>query len=148
MLNRYDLTLNELMIFNSEMKSAEKSAGIAYLMLLGGHLGLHRFYLKRKGSAFGQLAVFAVAILTYIFFAVAAELESDAFLAVSMVLFFLSALALFIWVIVDLFLLPGMIQEYNKVVERNILDQIEHHRRMEQLSGRGAVNLNKPTSSE
>jgi hypothetical protein len=38
---------------------------------------------------------------------------------------------------VDLFLLPRMIREFNEVIEREILDQIEHFRRMEQLAGRG-----------
>ena len=50
MLTKQELSLNELMVFSSELRRAEKSAAIAYLMLLGGHLGLHRFYLKKKGT--------------------------------------------------------------------------------------------------
>jgi TM2 domain-containing membrane protein YozV len=137
MLSKQDLSLNELMVFTSEMRGAEKSTATAYLMLIGGHLGLHRFYLKRKGTAIAQLILFAAAAIFYFIMAVASEIGSELFAIFSIIMFVLPALALFIWIMVDLFLLPRMIREFNEVIEREILDQIEHFRRMEQLAGRG-----------
>ncbi|MCQ6559196.1 NINE protein [Paenibacillus mendelii] len=137
MLNKQDLSLNELMVLSSEMRSAEKSTAIAYFMLLGGHLGLHRFYLKKKGSGAIQLILFIVATFFYVFSAVSSALESDVLTIISMLLFVLPAIALFIWVIVDLFLLQGMIRQYNAVIEQEILQEIVRHRHMEQLMGRG-----------
>ncbi|UVI31376.1 NINE protein [Paenibacillus spongiae] len=142
MLTKQDLTLNELMVFSSEMRSVEKSTAIAYLMLLGGHLGLHRFYLKRKGSGALQLILFIVATIFYVFTAIASSLESDALTIISVLLFVLPAIALFIWVIVDLFLLPGMIRQYNGALEQEILQEIVRYRHMEQLMGRGKLQDN------
>jgi len=140
---KHNLSLNELMLFNSEMKNAEKSAAVAYLMLLGGHLGLHRFYLKRKWSAVLQLLLFAAAVFFYVMMAFGfasgvAGTDTSVFFIVAAVSFGLSAMALFVWIIVDLFLLPGMIRSFNAGIEREILAQIEHYRNMELLSGRSS----------
>jgi TM2 domain. len=128
-MNRQDLTLNELMVFNSEMRSAEKSAAIAYLMLLGGHLGVHRFYLKRKKTAIIQLILFLIATLAYIFFAITSVSEQTVLQVLGMILFAVPAVALFIWIIADLFLIGRMVREYNKEVERELLEQILLHRK-------------------
>ncbi|WP_336776855.1 TM2 domain-containing protein [Paenibacillus sp. MMO-58] len=127
-MNRQDLTLNELMVFNSEMRSSEKSAAIAYLMLLGGHLGVHRFYLKRKKTAIIQLVLFLIATPAYIFFSIASASEQEALQIIGIILFALPAAALFIWVIVDLFLISRMVKEYNKEVERDLIEQIIRYR--------------------
>ncbi|GMK47833.1 MULTISPECIES: TM2 domain-containing protein [Paenibacillus] len=127
-MNRQDLTLNELMVFNSEMRSSEKSAAIAYLMLLGGHLGVHRFYLKRKKTAIIQLILFLIATLAYILLSIASAAEQKALLIISTILFALPAAALFIWVIVDLFLISRMVKAYNKEVERDLIEQIIRYR--------------------
>jgi TM2 domain-containing membrane protein YozV len=136
MLTKHELSLNELMVFSSELRRAEKSAAIAYLMLLGGHLGLHRFYLKRKGTAFVQLFLFISALFFYFML-----IFSETFM--TLILFALPAIALFIWIVVDLFLLPGMIKEFNGIVERDILNHMEHYRKMEQLAGRSVPRLIK-----
>ncbi|WP_201006011.1 TM2 domain-containing protein [Paenibacillus glycanilyticus] len=127
-MNRQDLTLNELMVFNSEMRSSEKSAAIAYLMLLGGHLGVHRFYLKRKKTAIIQLILFLIATLAYILLSIASAAEQKALLIISTILFALPAAALFIWVIVDLFLISRMVKAYNKEVEMDLIEQIIRYR--------------------
>ncbi|MBM7569127.1 TM2 domain-containing protein [Paenibacillus sacheonensis] len=137
MLNKQDLSLNELMLLNSELRRAEKSAGVAYLMLLGGHFGLHRFYLKRKGSGAAQLTLFAAALFFYLISIVASASDSTSLMIVSLTLCILPGLALFVWIIVDLFLLPSMLRAYNAAVEQDIIAAIVHHRRMEQLAGRG-----------
>lgn len=143
MLNKQDLSLNELMVFSSELRRAEKSAAIAYLMLLGGHLGLHRFYLKRKGTAIAQLLLFICAAFFYVVMLLSSSFGSDGLIIISIILFALPAITLFIWIIVDLFLLPGMIKEFNGMIERDILNQMEHYRTMEQLAGRSVPPLTK-----
>lgn len=47
-LTKNDLSTNELLVLNLEMNKREKSLVLAYLMLLVGHLGVHRFYLKKS----------------------------------------------------------------------------------------------------
>ena len=74
-----------------------KSAGVAYLLLifLGG-LGAHRFYLGKTGSALAQLAMSIFGWLT---------------LAVFVGVLLLIPLG--IWLIVDLFLIPGIVRGQN-----------------------------------
>jgi TM2 domain-containing membrane protein YozV len=78
-------------------ETSKKSSGVAYLLwfFLGG-LGGHRFYLGRTGSAVGMIA------LTVIGWATVAIGVGFALLA-----------GLGIWLIVDLFLIPGMVAEHN-----------------------------------
>lgn len=76
-LNKRDLSVNELMVLNSELRDSEKSLGIAYLMLIGGHLGIHRFYLKQKKTALGQLSLFVSAVLFYILAGVFTAVENQ-----------------------------------------------------------------------
>ncbi|MBB3114718.1 TM2 domain-containing membrane protein YozV [Paenibacillus phyllosphaerae] len=133
---KQELSLQELMILKSELKSAEKSTALSYLMLLGGHLGIHRFYLKRPGTGAAQLALFLVATIFYFVMAIASETSNETLVILSVILFVLPAIALFIWIVVDLFLLPGMIRSYNERIEQDILQEIDRHRHMEQLMGR------------
>ncbi|WP_019534310.1 TM2 domain-containing protein [Paenibacillus ginsengihumi] len=135
MLNKQDLTLDEMMVFSSEMRASEKSTALAYLMLLGGHLGIHRFYLNKKGTGILQLVLFLLACLFYFGLSIGSAAQSEALIAISIILFILPALTLFIWVIVDLFLLPRMLREYNARVEQEILREIQQHRQMKHLAG-------------
>ena len=70
----------------------KKSTGAAYLLciFLGG-IGAHRFYLGYTGSAVAQLALWLLGWVTL----------------------FLAWIPLGIWIIVDLFLIPGMAREKN-----------------------------------
>jgi len=71
----------------------KRSAGIAYLLwFFVGFLGGHRFYLKRNGTAATLL------ILTLL-------------LVIGIGAFGLAFAGL--WLLVDVFLIPGMTQEYN-----------------------------------
>jgi TM2 domain-containing membrane protein YozV len=75
----------------------KKSAGIAYLLwFFLGYLGAHRFYLGRTGTAVTILLLTGVGILLS---------------AVFIGLFVLVVLA--IWLLVDVFLIPGMVRQYN-----------------------------------
>jgi hypothetical protein len=131
-LTKHDLSVNELMVLNSELRDLEKSLGIAYLMLIGGHWGIHRFYLKRKKTAFGQLALFLAAGLFYILSAVASVLQNDSFVLLCFLLTALAAIALAIWIIVDLFLLPGMVKAWNSQVEQQLISRITQFRNQQQ----------------
>jgi hypothetical protein len=131
-LTKQDLSVNELMVLNSELRDSEKSLGIAYLMLIGGHWGIHRFYLKRKKTAFGQLGLFLAAGLFYILSAVASVLQNDSFVILCFLLTALAAIALAIWIIVDLFLLPGMVKAWNSQVEKQLISRIAQYRNQQQ----------------
>ncbi len=70
----------------------KKSAGVAYLLcLIFGGVGAHRFYLGSTGTAVAQLVLWILGWLTA----------------------FLAWFPLFIWVIVDLFLIPGIVRDKN-----------------------------------
>lgn len=128
MLTRYELSPQELMLLNSEMRPREKSLGLAYLMLIGGHLGVHRFYLKRTATAIVQLVLFLIAALGYIVMVTTSGFGEDEFNAgtiVGLILFFVAGAPLFVWVIVDLFLIPGMVRGMNAQLEHEIIQQLE-----------------------
>lgn len=127
-MNKQDLSINELMVLNSELRDSEKSLGIAYLMLIGGHLGIHRFYLKRKKTALGQLALFVAAFLLYMTATVVTALEHGTPGVLLFLFTALAAAALTIWIIVDLFLLPGMVKEWNNRVEQELITRIVQYR--------------------
>jgi len=79
-------------------ESRKKSTGVAYLLwfFLGG-FGVHRFYLGRTGSG---IAMIALTILGWSLLAAAGA-----------GLLFLVPLG--IWLIVDLFTIPGMVRSHN-----------------------------------
>lgn len=95
MLNKQDLTLDEMMVFSSEMRASEKSTALAYLMLLGGHLGLHRFYLNKKGTGILQLVLFLLACVFYFGMGIGSAAESDVLIIISFILFAMPALVFF-----------------------------------------------------
>lgn len=128
MLTRYELSPQELMLLNSEMRPREKSLGLAYLMLIGGHLGVHRFYLKRTATAIVQLVLFLIAALGYIVMVTTSgfgEGEVGIGTVIGLILFFVAGAPLFVWVIVDLFLIPGMVRGLNAQIEGEIMQQLE-----------------------
>ncbi|GIP47503.1 MULTISPECIES: NINE protein [Paenibacillus] len=129
MLTKSDLTTSELLLLNSEMNKREKSLGLAYLMLLAGHLGVHRFYLKRIASGVVQLCLFILAFVLYFVFAIAAGIESvdspeTAYSLLLLIPVILFGLALTIWVIVDACLLPGLVRDWNAKLEQSLIEQI------------------------
>jgi TM2 domain-containing membrane protein YozV len=127
-ISKFDLTDKELLVLNSALRDSEKSLAIGYLMLIGGHLGVHRFYLKRVGTAITQLVLFLAATVSYLFLHLSVGLNNEAGIITSVIGLLLTALPLFIWIIVDLFLLPGMIREWNSKAEEDILNQIIQYR--------------------
>lgn len=93
-----NLTTEERLLVNSEVQKNGKNLGIAYLFwfFLGG-FGAHRFYLGKKGSAIAQL----ILTLTVVGIVVSG-----------------------IWVLVDAFLIPGIVREINDDVEQKVGQEI------------------------
>ena len=85
-------------------QSAKKSAGIAYLLwFFFGGFGIHRFYLGRTGSGIAMLILLVLSLIL---------------LAIGIGVFGLIAVG--IWVIVDIFLIPGIARDYNQALMRRI----------------------------
>ncbi len=88
------LSTQQQMLIEQRLLNERKSTGAAYaLWLFVGFLGGHRFYLGRTGSGVAQLVLTILGWLTIV---------------VGIGLFFL--LIVGIWVLVDAFLIPGMIE--------------------------------------
>lgn len=83
---------------------SEKSMVVAYLLLIFlGHLGLHRFYLGRTGTAITQL------LLSLCGWATAWILIG--FIPLSVV---------WIWLVADLFLTAGMVRNANEALHASV----------------------------
>jgi len=104
------LTNEERMLLNSEMQRKGKSMVLAYILLIFlGSLGIHRFYLNQKGTAITMLVLFLVGWATsWIFF-----------------IGYLFLIPLWIWVFVDLFLVPGIVNKENEYIEGKIIYSIK-----------------------
>ncbi|PYE88411.1 TM2 domain-containing protein [Phyllobacterium leguminum] len=89
------LSVQQQMLIEQRITNEAKSTGAAYLLwvFLGG-LGGHRFYLGRTGTAFVQLLLCILGWAT---------------VAIGIGIVLLIVLAM--WVLVDAFLIPGMVQE-------------------------------------
>ena len=75
----------------------KKSMLVAYLLaIFVGTLGIHRFYLGEKNTAIAQLVLTIVGWLT-----------------VWIIIGALPLIAVSIWVLVDLFLIPGLVAKQN-----------------------------------
>ena len=79
----------------------QKSIGIAYVLLIVfGGMGLHRFYLERIGSGIVQFILWLAVIVSL--------LNSDSLVLGDFRVLWIAGVPLGIWVLVDLFLIPGM----------------------------------------
>lgn len=98
------LSTQQQMLIEQRVTNEAKSTGAAYLIwLFLGMLGGHRFYLGRTGSAVTQLLMFIIGWVTAI---------------IGVGLFILGILGL--WVLVDAFLIPGMIQSHKDKVRQDL----------------------------
>ncbi|QZD96046.1 TM2 domain-containing protein [Qipengyuania gelatinilytica] len=87
------ITLDDNLRTQLQFESNKKSTGVSYLLwFFLGSFGAHRFYLGRTGTAVAQLLLLLLGWLP----------------------FFLGYVVLGIWVLVDAFLIPGMIREENQ----------------------------------
>ncbi|NUB42925.1 TM2 domain-containing protein [Fertoebacter nigrum] len=104
------MTLNtqEQMLVEQRVTNEAKSAGVAYLLVIFfGGLGAHRFYLGSTGSAAAMLVIFILGWIT---------------LPIVVGGFLLFAIG--IWVLVDLFLIPGMVQKHKEATRQRLSSQM------------------------
>lgn len=102
------LTNEERMLVNSEIQTRGKNTLLAYILLLFlGTLGIHRFYLDRTATAVAQLVLTVVGWMT----------------AILVVGFFFLAIV-WVWMIVDLFLVPAIISEENDKLEKKVISTL------------------------
>lgn len=99
------LTTQDKMLIEQRVTNDAKSAGIAYaLWFFTGFLGGHRFYLGKTGTAIAQLIIFILGIFTTMFV---------------VGIFMLGIVG--IWVLVDAFLIPGMIKSDKDLLRSKLL---------------------------
>lgn len=102
------LTTEQQMLVEQRLTNDKKSTGVAYLLwfFLGG-LGGHRFYLGKTGSAVVQLLLSIVGWAT-----------------VAVVFGLVLLIPLGIWLIVDAFLIPGMIDAHTRETRSRIAAEL------------------------
>jgi TM2 domain-containing membrane protein YozV len=98
------LSTQEQILIEQRVTNEANSVGVAYLLwFFLGALGAHRFYLGRTGTGIAQLLLFIFGWMTIM-------IGVGAFLL----------LALGIWVLVDAFLIPGMVQAHKAEVRKRL----------------------------
>ena len=100
------LSLQQQMLIEQRVPNQAKSAGVAYLLLIGG-LGIHRLYLGRTGSGVTMLILFILGWLTLV-------------IGIGLVLLLVVGL----WAFADLFLVPGMIERQKASVRSELKRQM------------------------
>jgi len=96
------LTTEEKILIEQRIANDAKSIVLAYLLLaFVGYLGGHRFYLGRPVSAVILLFLFLLGYVT--------RIVGIGFLILAVVL---------VWLLIDAFLIPGMIQEHKEALRR------------------------------
>jgi TM2 domain-containing membrane protein YozV len=82
--------------------SMRKETGVAYLLwFFLGEFGAHRFYLGKTGSAIAMLSILLISIP-----------------AALIIVGYVGLFAVFVWWIVDAFLIPGWIRTHNELARR------------------------------
>lgn len=102
------LTNEERILVSSELSRKGKNIVLAYILLIFlGSLGIHRFYLGRTGTAIAQLILSIVGWVTAI-----------------IIIGFIPLAIVGIWLIIDLFLVPGIIRSENDKIEKEIINSL------------------------
>lgn len=103
-----DLSTAEQILVEQRVTNEAKSVGVAYLLwLFLGGLGAHRFYIGRVGSGLAILVLMIVGIL------LAPFRVGTVFLVPAV-----------IWMLVDAFLIPGMIRQQKDEVRNSLGKQM------------------------
>lgn len=107
------LTTQEQILIEQRVANEAKSTGAAYLLwfFLGG-FGGHRFYLGRTGSAVAMLLLTLIGAVTLI-------------VGVGIVIL----LGTGVWILVDAFLIPGMVQQQKDDVRQQLTQNALVHQR-------------------
>lgn len=95
---------NDRILINTEIEARGKKAVVAYLLwFFLGTFGGHRFYLGKTGTGVAQLALAVVGYAT-------------AVILVGFIFLFI----VWAWMLIDVFLIGGMIREDHQRIEQNI----------------------------
>ncbi|CAM3691375.1 TM2 domain-containing protein [Paracoccus yeei] len=98
------LDTHQQMLIEQRISNEAKSPLLAYLLLIFvGGLGIHRFYLGRTGSGVAMLLLLILGAVT---------------LPIGVGLILL--LALGIWMLADLFLIPGMVNQQRDLLRQSL----------------------------
>ena len=127
MKTKADLSMEQLFLLRSELGHVEKSVVLAYVMLLGGHLGAHRFYMRRFASGIVQLVLFLTALIAYYAFVITLAVHDDEWSAgatTAIAIAAVAGVAVLIWVIVDACILHRWVKAFNDEKEAEIIQQI------------------------
>lgn len=99
------LSTEQQILIEQRVTNEAKSTGAAYLIwFFLGYLGIHRFYLGRTGSGAAILILSILGIVTAVF-------------GVGIV--FIAVVG--IWLLVDAFLIPGMVAEHKNTVRNSLV---------------------------
>lgn len=102
------LTQQEVATVTSELEHRKKNMVLAYVLwFFLGSFGVHNFYIGRNGLGVAQLALCVTGLL----------------LSILIIGIFL-LIPLWIWVLVDAFLIYGYIQNYNQEQERRLIQEV------------------------
>ena len=105
-------------------ETRRKSHVAAYLLwLLLGVVGAHRFYLQMRASGFGMLCLACVAGVTF-FFSDLLGTEDTVPIVTSATMLLLG-----IWVLLDVFRIPGFVRAYNDRLIRWLSGDVATRRR-------------------
>ena len=105
-------------------KAHRKSHVAAYLLwLLLGVVGAHRFYLQMRASGFGMLCLTCFAGVMF-FFSELLGIEDTVPIVASAMMLLLG-----IWVLLDVFRIPGFVREYNDRLTRWLSGDVATRRR-------------------
>ena len=97
-------TKNDRILINTEIEARGKKAVIAYLLwFFLGTVGGHRFYLGKTGTGVAQLVLTVIGYLTILIFV------GFVFLAI-----------VWVWVLIDVFLIGGMVREDHYRIEQEV----------------------------
>ncbi|MBC6438632.1 MAG: TM2 domain-containing protein [Rhodobacteraceae bacterium] len=126
------LSVQQQMLVEQRVVNEGKSTLAAYLLaiFLGG-LGVHRFYLGRTGSGIAMLILnlfawlmFAIAIVGLIVSVEGESAEPSEWLALPLIVGALLLVGVGIWLLVDLFLIPGIIEADRRALRARITLEI------------------------
>lgn len=102
------LNTQEQILIEQRVTNEAKSAVVAYLLwFFAGGLGGHRFYLGATGSAVTILVLSVLGVLTLIFG-----------------IGFVFLMVVGLWLLVDLFLIPGMVDRHRQDVRNRLASQM------------------------
>ena len=129
-ISKFDLTLEELAVLESEMLKRRKNKEAAWGLWAGlSYFGAHRFYTENYRHASAMLLTSIIPIFAIIIMLFNVEYYYG-FTRFLMTLFIFFLVGSFIWSWIDAFFLNKRIDELNDVTEIRILNSIREQRNL------------------